>query len=195
MTEPQDAQPKYPSYPTAPATPPGQQPYPTGQPPIQGQHPPFQPYTPAADGKRPSAVTAAAWITIILSILSVIGAFTMLALTQDMIDYVRDHPKEFDIQASDLPADSDLKAAGMAVALILSVFAGIAILSAFAVLKRQAWARVILAILSGVAAIVAIPFTFGIVGLPWLAGAITVIVLLFTKTSSVWFNAPKEQLP
>ena len=188
MTEPQDPQNVPPSYP-------GPQPPPPGPQPPQYGAPTHQPgYLPQGDpNARPGTVTAAAWIAIVLSILSAAGSLTLFAFTQRMIDYVREHPEDFDTQGSEIPADGDLKAAAAGVAVILVIAAIFAIAMALATLKRQGWARIILVAMSIITAIVSLFFSIFLIGVPWLAGSITVIVLLFTNRANAWFRGGAQQ--
>lgn len=188
MTEPQDPQ-NLPPYP-------GQQPPAYGAPTYQpGAQPGYgSGFQPQADPNvRPGSVTAAAWISIVLSVLSAAGSLTIFAFTQRMIDYVREHPEDFDTQGSDIPADGDLKAAAAAVAAILVIAAILAIATAIATLKRQGWARIVLVAMSVVTALVSLFFSLFLVGVPWLAGSITVIVLLLSSRANAWFRGGGAQ--
>lgn len=194
MTEPQDPQ-NPPPYP-------GQQPPQYGAPTYEpGAQPGYGPGTQPAYGPgfqgdpsvRPGSVTAAAWISIVLSVLSAAGSLTIFAFTQRMIDYVREHPEDFDTQGSDIPADGDLKAAAAAVAAILVIAAILAIAMAIATLKRQGWARIVLVAMSVVTALVSLFFSLFLVGVPWLAGSITVIVLLLSSRANAWFRGSGAQ--
>lgn len=152
--------------------------------------PTYQPgYLPKTDPNvRPGTVTAAVWISIVLSVLGLLASLVLMAVTSRAVDYVIGHPGEFDVQSSDLPAAGDLRSTLIATAIILVIASAIAILAAFATLKRQGWARITLVVMSVLAALVSIPFSIGLVGLPWLAGSIAVIVLLFTGGANTWFR-------
>ncbi|MDQ3157097.1 MAG: hypothetical protein M3Q98_10295 [Actinomycetota bacterium] len=183
MTEPQDPQnlPPYPAAPPPPASPYGA---PTYQPGNQPQGDP---------NARPGTVTSAAWIAIVLSVLGLLGSLGIMAVTSRAVDYVIEHPEEFDAQASDMPAASDLRSVLTVFAAIFIVASVIGILAAFATLKRQGWGRILLVVMSTLAALVSIPFSLGLVGLPWLAGSIAVIVLLFTNHANAWFRGGVQQ--
>jgi len=191
MTDPQNPQSGLPPYPGQPAPPSG-----TAGPPA----PPYGAPTyqtgsqPQGDPNvRPGAVTAAAWITIVLSALSLITFLGLLSVTSRFVDYVFEHPEDFDVQTTDLPEAADLSSALSVLSVIFIVISAIGILVAFATLKRQGWARIVLAILSTLTALVSILPSLLLVGLPWLAGSITVIVLLFTRRSNVWFQGSRTQ--
>lgn len=190
MTEPQDPQStpqNYPSYPgqqpESAAAPGGPAPYPTGA-------YPQQPGVQAEPGKRPGSVTAAGWITILLSFLSALTAAALFAATSRAVDYVYDHPDQLEINPADLPAArGDFEAAIFGIAGVLLVIALIGILLGFAVLKRQGWARILLIATSALTALVGLIASFGIVGIPWLVGSIAVIVLLLGSRAGAWFKA------
>lgn len=176
MTEPQDRQNNLPTYPGPPAAPPGS--------------PSYQPgFVPPGDpNARPGTVTAAAWITIGLSVLGLLGSLALMSVTSRAVDYVIEHPDEFDVQSSDLPAAGELRSVLTSIAVVFIVAAALAIIAAIGTLKRQSWARISLVILSAFAALISIPFSLGVIGLPWLAGTIAVIVLLFTNRANIWFR-------
>jgi len=129
----------------------------------------------------------------VLSALSLITFLGLLSVTSRFVDYVFEHPEDFDVQTTDLPEAADLSSALSVLSVIFIVISAIGILVAFATLKRQGWARIVLAILSTLTALVSILPSLLLVGLPWLAGSITVIVLLFTRRSNVWFQGSRTQ--
>lgn len=181
MTEPQAPQPSYPSYPGSQPTPPG--------------FPGYYPGAPSLGDPnvRPGSVTAAGWIAIILSGLGLIGSLALLSVTSRAVDYVIEHPEELDVQAGDLPAAADLRAVISVFAVVLIVASVAGILVAIATLKRQGWARIALVVFSGLTAFPALIFSLALIGVPWLAGTIAVIVLLFTSKANAWFRAGGTQ--
>lgn len=185
MTEPHDPQQSLPPYPG----PPPAAPY--------GGPPAYQPgIVPQGDpNARPGSVTAAAWISIALSATGLIFSLVVISLTSRMVNYVIDHPEDFDVQSSDLPTADDLRSALTGIAVFSIVASVIAIVVALATLKRQSWARIALTVLSALTAMVSIPLSLGLVGLPWLAGSIAVIVLLFTHRSNTWFRGSGTAQP
>ncbi|MGZ5372583.1 MAG: hypothetical protein ACXWXF_04680 [Aeromicrobium sp.] len=180
MTEPQPPQPHSPPYQGPPAAPYGT---PTYQ---AGSQPQVDP------NARPGTVTAAAWISIGLSAVSLLASLALLSVSSRAVDYVFEHPEDFNVQASDLPTASDLRAGLNVFAATMIVLAMIGILAAFATLKRQGWSRILLVILAALTALVSIPFSLVFIGLPWLAGSIAVIVLLFTNRANAWFLGSGE---
>lgn len=191
MTEPQNPQSGLPPYPGPPAPP-----YGSAAPPAPPYGAPTYPSGSQPQGDpnvRPGAVTAAAWITITLSVLSLISFLGLLSVTSRAVDYVFEHPDEFDLQTTDLPDAADVSSALSVFAVIFIIVSAIGILVAFATLKRHGWARIVLVILSTFTALVSILFSLALVGIPWLAGSITVIVLLFTHRSNVWFRGSRTQ--
>ena len=168
--------------------------YPGPQPPQYGA-PTHQPgFQPQGDpNARPGTVTAAAWIAIVLSILGLLGSLGVMAATSSAVDYVIEHPEEFDVQSSDMPAAGDIRSVLTVFAAIFIVASVIAILTAFATLKRQGWGRILLVVMSTLAALVSILFSLVLIGLPWLAGSIAVIVLLFTNRANAWFRGGAQQ--
>lgn len=183
MTEPQPPQPNPLPHSGPPATPYGAPPFQAG----------FQPQV--DPNARPGTVTAAAWISIGLSVVSLLASLALLSVSSRAVDYVFEHPEDFNVQVSDLPAASDLRAALNVFAATMIVVAVIGILAAFATLNRQGWARILLVILSALTALVSILFSLAFIGLPWLAGSIAVIVLLFTDRANTWFHGSGDQQP
>lgn len=183
MTEPQNPQQSLPPHPGTPVAPPGGAAY--------------QP-APVAQGDpnvRPGTVTAAAWISLALSALGLLSALFLISVTSRVVNYVIEHPEELDIQSSDLPTADEGRAALTGLAVIIIAASTLAIFLAIAVLKRQRWARIALVIMSALTALVSIPFSLAAIGLPWLAGSITVIVLLFTDRANRWFQGSGNQRP
>lgn len=171
MTEPQDPQSSQPPYPGPPA-----QPY----------RPPFPQQT--DPNVRPGSVTAAAWIAIALSALGLAGSLALASVTTRAVQYVIDRPADFDLRSSDLPAAGDISATLNAFAFLFIVASIVGIVAAAATLKRQGWARIMLVVMSALTALVAIPFSLAVIGILWLAGSITVMVLLFTGNANAWFR-------
>ena len=203
MTEPQDPQPNYPTYPGATPTPPEAAPTPPGAGPVPPGMTPFPTDTPTHpaergpvyDGKRPGTVLAAGLITILLSLGTLITSIAIFVARTDAVnriqDYIRDHPADFNVKASDLPTDSEIRSTLTAFAVIFLVVAVIGIGLGIATLGRQNWARILLIIAASLTAIAAILPSLGLVGLPWLAGSIAVVVLLLTGKTKAWFAAAR----
>ena len=183
MTEPENPQSNLPPYPGAPTAPTGSPAYGSGF--LSEGNP----------NLRPGTVTAAAWITIALSVLSLLGSLTLMFVTSRAVDYVIEHPSEFELKSSDLPAAADLRSVLSGIAVVLIVASVLAIVAALGTLKRQAWGRISLVVLSALAALISIPFSLGLIGLPWLGGSIAVIVLLFTSRANIWFRSSEGRQP
>lgn len=161
--------------------------------PLDPQPPPASYPTTTPLDRRPGSVTAAAWIAMTLSIVGALCSLGLLGLSSNLVDYLRDNAADFNTTAADLPSDSDLKSAVVTMAVIVAAAALIAVATAVATLKRQPWARILLVILSGVSALIAIPMSFLLVGIPWLGGSIAIIALLFTGNANRWFAKSELQ--
>lgn len=139
-------------------------------------------------GGRPRTVTAAAWITIAMSVLTALGNLVALLALPRLMDYVRDHPDDVDLSAAQL---DDLDAAqgvlaGTAVVFILA--AVVACVLAVLVLRRRGWARIALVVLAALCVLVGIVgFLTALIGGLWVLAAGAVIVLLFTGGANAWF--------
>ena len=182
---------------------PGPTHYPYGQEPPQGdpygQQPsgPASPYgqqpawgtAPPAGDKRPATVTAAGWITIVFSGLTVallgLGVLVFLVARDDFVREIQDVPE---FQSSGIDPDT---AVGAVIAILgfLMLWALIALVLAVFVLRRSNVARILLVISSAVTVL------FSLLGLsggggsaPTLIAAIAVIVLLFVGGAGDWFN-------
>jgi hypothetical protein len=164
---------------------PGGQPYPYGQQSPYGQQPYGQ--QPGGD-RRPGTVTAAAWITIVLSaITAALFGFTGLGLfiARDQVITEMERVPEF--QDANIDADA---AVGVLVAVILGlvVWAIIAIVLAVLVMRRSNVARILLVISSAVVALFSLLGVTSGVSAVTLVAAIAVIVLLFVGGAGAWFK-------
>src|SRR5688572_20289549 len=164
---------------------PGGQPYPYGQQSPYGQQPYGQ--QPGGD-RRPGTVTAAAWITIVLSaITAVLFGFTGLGLfiARDQVITEMERVPEF--QDANIDADA---AVGVMVAVILGlvVWAIIAIVLAVLVLRRSNVARILLVVSSAVVALFSLLGVTSGVSVVTLVASIAVIVLLFVGGAGDWFK-------
>lgn len=193
MTEPQDPRPNYPVYPGASPTPPGSAPVQPSQGPPASY--PQQPGVVQQGGGRPGTVLAACLITIVLSGLTMITSAVIFAARNDVVrstqNYLRDNRNELNIKASDMPVDADIRSALTGVAVVFVIVGLIGVTLGIATLFGQNWARILLIVTSSLTAICAILPSLGFVGLPWLIGSITVIVLLLTGRAKEWFAAPR----
>ena len=184
-----------------PTNPYGQQsssPNPYGQPYGEQQAPqpygePQQPYgAPVApsgrDDSRPGTVTAAGWITIILSGLSaaLFGVVALLFLiARDSIVAELERLEGFD--QANLDPDSVV---GVMVAfmLVLVIWAVISLGLGIFVLRRSNVARILLVISSAVVAVVALLSITSVLSAVWLIAAIAVIAMLFVGGAGDWFK-------
>ena len=170
--------------------PPAGEPYPYGQQPY-GQQPYSQQYGsssgPGGD-RRPGTVTAAAWITIVLSaIVTLIFGLTTLGLIVARDQVITEMEKVPEFQEANIDADA---AVGVLVAVMLGfvIWSVIAIVLAVLVLRRSNVARILLVISAAVTALLSLlSITSGISFVPLLA-ALATIVLLFVGGASAWFN-------
>lgn len=175
-------QPHQPAYP-------GSQPYgtPAYGPPSGYPQPGYgRPYSPDI---RPATVTVAAWITIVLSALSVLAGLGAVLGGSALVEYMRDHPDEAGLSAADLRNLDDAKLGFAAAGVVLIFFSLVAIAVAVLVLKRHNWARVTLVVLAGITAVAGLAGTVtALFGALWLIGAIAVIVCLFAGGANAWFR-------
>lgn len=187
---------QYPTYPGAepPQQPAGQQPTPQQSPGMPGpmpggeaQAPPG--YGPPVPSKRPGSVTAASVISIILSSLTVLSGIALAVASGPINDYLRDNPDELQgINPSDQQDVLDVIEGALVGAAAFTVLIGvIGVVLGVLVLKPRQWARVMLAVGAGVTILVGLLMSLNLVGLPWLVGAIAVMVLLFQGRASDWF--------
>lgn len=172
--QPQYGQPQYPGY---------------GQQPGYGQ-PPY-PYAPQAMTRasdpdaRPGTVTAAAWITWVLSALT-LGLFLLAALAMsvsrdEMVDQIESTPEFRDLN---VPMDDVIAAVWVVLAITIFWSLAAMVLAWFAY-RRQNWARITLVVSAAVAALGSL-LTFP-VGLIHTLGAGAVIALLFMGGANEWY--------
>lgn len=171
---------------------PSGQPDPYGQPPV-GQPYGQQPYgAQPTEDRRPGTVTAAAWITIIFSAITVlIFGFTTLALVVARDQVITEMEKVPEFRDANIDADA---AVGVLVAVMLGlvIWGIIAIVLAVLVMRRSSVARILLVISSAVVALLSLlSLAGGGVSVVPLVAAIATIVLLFTGGAGDWF----KQLP
>jgi len=187
-----------PAYEPPPASDPQQGPaYPQGHPPYgsSGYDQP-SPYP----RKRPGIVTAAAVITMVMTVLTGLGwlllGIFMVAGGDTIIDEVRDDP--------DLRADLDdggitlsqlqdgITVFGV-IALVIGVLMLLVVWPAIGVLRGSGAARIIVAVLAGICTLVGLFFTVfgGGTGIPWALTGLLVVILLFVGDAGSWFAGKK----
>jgi len=161
----------------------GQQPYGYAQRPYGG--------VPARSGdKRPGTVTAAAWITIVFSVITgALFAFGGLGLLVARDEVIREMERVPEFQDANIDAES---AVGVLVVVLLGVviWCLVAAILAVFVLRRSNVARILLVISASVAAVFAlIGITSGFSLVP-LVACLATIVLLFVGGAGDWFKGP-----
>lgn len=168
------------------------------QPPSYGQYGYGQPSP--YPTRRPGTVTAAAWITIIMSALTgglwaLIG-IGLLAAGDSVSDGILDEP-----EGRQFLEDVDITAAqfrdGVEVAGVVGLVAGLLMLSAIIpavmVLRGSNAGRVLLTVCAAVSVLIGLFFTVtgAFFGLIWVVAAGAVIALLFVGEAGSWFAGKK----
>ena len=157
-----------------------------GQPSPYGQQPSYG-APPVHGDRRPGTVTAAAWITIVFSgLTAVLFGFAGLALLVARDQVITEMERVPEFQDAGIDADA---AVGVLVAFILGlvVWAVIALVLAFFVLRRSNVARILMVISSSVVALLSLlGITSGISAITLIASVAT-IVLLFVGGAGDWF--------
>ncbi len=185
-TNPYGQQPSTPNpYGQAYGEPQSPQPQPYGQQP----QPYGTPYSPSGGGdSRPGTVTAAGWITIVLSGLSaalfgIVGLLFLVA--RDSIVAELERVPEF--EQADLDPDSVV---GVMVAfmLVLVIWAVISLVLGIFVLRRSNVARILLVMSAAVVAVGSLLSITSGLSVVWLIGAIAVIAMLFVGGAGDWFG-------
>ncbi|GAA1915192.1 hypothetical protein [Nocardioides hwasunensis] len=180
--QPQQGSPygQQPSYGSPAGQPYGQQPY--GQPsygqPAYGQDP----------SRRPGTVTAAAWITIVLSALTA-GLFGLVGLAMIVArdQVITEMQKMPEVRDSGVDPEAAL-GASLAIVGGLAIWAIIAIVLAIFVLRRSNVSRILLVISSAVVVVLGLLGIASVISAVWLIGAVAVIVLLFVGGAGDWFK-------
>lgn len=153
------------------------------------QHQPYGgPVTTSGGDSRPGTVTAAGWITIVMSGLSaalfgIIGLLFLVARDQ----IVAEMEKVPEFQDANIEPDSVV---GVMVAFMLMVviWALISLVLGVFVLRRSNVARILLTISSAVVALGSLLSIASGLSAVWLIAAIAVIVLLFVGGAGDWFK-------
>ncbi|MGZ4437646.1 MAG: hypothetical protein ACXVW6_08400 [Nocardioidaceae bacterium] len=203
-TEPQ--QPQQPGQP--PAAQPGPWAYPFGSgpvPPQQTQLPPGAPYgypprpSTGGPGRRPASVTAAAWLTWIFAGLTV-GVYLLMlvmlvALKEQVLTAVRQDPSLDNLNIS----GNQLIAALWVVGVVVIFWCLSAMVLAFLAMRRMGWARVLLAVSSGIAALFSLfaTFTGAFFAILIAVACIATMVLMFLPDANAWFagRPPSRPMP
>lgn len=210
-TGPYGQQPGQPGPAVPPTPPPYSPPYGQGDGQAPQYQPPAAPYgspyappagypygvVPAGPDRRPSAVTAAAVITLSLSglsgVLGVILAVVGANKAQKMMEELS--KRGYDTSSF---TTHDLAVGFVVTGSVIAAASVIAIIAAVFVLRRSSAARIVLTVMAGLSiAISLLGITSGASAVT-LVGAIVVIVLLYRRASSAWFagrnGQPRAQL-
>jgi presenilin-like A22 family membrane protease len=180
----------------------GQQPEnPYGQPqqPIDpyGQQPAYgapYPQTTRDHDKRPGTVTAAGITTIVLAGLSfllyaVVALLTVVA-RDDMIDAIED---ELTADQRDQLGADQLATVLTVIVVVFAVWCLIAVFLGIFAMRRSNVARILLVISAVMTALISLLGITSGVSVVTLAGAVAVIVLLFTGGANDWFSRRRQQ--
>ena len=171
----------------------GQQPG-YGQQQSQGQYGYGQPSPYPA--RRPGTVTAAAWITIVMTVLTggvwLLIGIGLLAAGDSVSDGILDEPegRQF-LQDVDITVDQfrdGVEVAGI-VGLVFGLLMLLAIIPAVMVLRGSNAGRVLLTVCAAVSVLIGLFFTVtgAFFGLIWVVAAGAVIALLFVGEAGSWF--------
>lgn len=151
------------------------------------------PYAGVPD-RRPGTVTAASIITVVLSALAFLAgaASTLLIVVNrdSVVDEINKRVANDDIY-QDFSAD-ELANIATGVVAVVAVWALIALVLGVLTMKGHNWARITLVVSAAVTALVSLLSITSLVSFVTLAGAIAVIVLLFTGGAGAWFAARKN---
>ncbi|MEO6509785.1 MAG: hypothetical protein ABIO16_02255 [Nocardioides sp.] len=189
--DPYAAPPQQNPYGSAPQT--AQQPY--GQP--YGQQPPPGPLgdgldmygRPLGNDERPGGVTAAAWITMVLSGLSLLlYGFITLAMVIAKDDVTREIDKAIrDSNSTSTFSAEDAYGFVIGILLVVTIWCLIAVICGVFVLRRSNAARIVLVISAIVAGLLSLVGIQSVVSAVPLLACIAVVVLLFKRNARDWF--------
>ncbi|TNC42910.1 hypothetical protein [Mumia zhuanghuii] len=136
---------------------------------------------------RPVTVAMAAWVTIALSVLTILGWVLVAFGLEWMLDEMARNPGDFDLSASDIQSAQDNRALIYAMVVGFIAASVFAIVLSVLVLRRQAWARIALVVMSSLTIITGLGMILSVVALLWIVAAASVIILLFTGGANEWF--------
>ncbi|UAL29254.1 hypothetical protein K8W59_15985 [Nocardioides rotundus] len=176
----------------------GQPSYGQGQQPAYGQQPYGQQpgYGYASPDQRPGTVTAAGWITIVLSGLTALmlglSMIGVVVAREPMLDAMRNDPNVNSALEDQVTYDQ-ISGVILATLAVLTVWSIIAVILGVMVLRRSNAARILLVISAGVCAILTLISIAALVPALWTLAAIAVIVLLFVGGAGDWFKGRTQQ--
>jgi hypothetical protein len=181
---------------------PGQQPspggggsypgYPGGQPGYQQQQ--YGQSTHGGSGQRPGGVTAAAWITIIMSALTgilwlLLGLAMLVAGDEINDEFQKDEAVMAELDRAGVTPqqlEDGIQVFGI-VCMVIGLLMLAVIFLARGVLKGSNGARIGLVIASVLTILVGILFIGSVISILWIIAGIAVIVLLYVGDASRWF--------
>ena len=154
-----------------------------------GQQQPYGgPVATARGDSRPATVTAAGWITIVLSGLSAalfaVGALLFLVARDSFVDEMERVPE---FEQANIDPDS-IVGVMVAFMLLLVIWAVIAMVLGIFVLRRSNAARILLVISSVVTALGSLLLIASGISAVWLIASIAVVVMLFVGGAGDWFK-------
>ena len=149
---------------------------------------------PLGTDERPGGVTAAAWITIVLSGISfLLYGFITLAMLIAKDDVTREIDKAIrDSNSTTNFSAEDAYGFVVGILLVVTVWCLIACVLAVFVMRRSNAARILLVISAVVAALLSLLGIQSLVSAVPLLGAIAVVVLLFTGGANAWFGGRRR---
>jgi hypothetical protein len=149
-----------------------------------------RPLTRSASDGRPGTVTAAGWITLVMSGLTglLYGFITlaMIVAKDDVLEAIDD-----ELAKQGATGDFDAESAFgivLVVLAIMTIWCIIACVLAVFTMRRSKVARVLLIISSVVAALLSLVAIGSGISVVWLAGCVLVVIFLFVGGASQWFR-------
>lgn len=143
---------------------------------------------PSDPDRRPGSVTAAAVLTWVFGgIALVFSGFLLLSVLAARDEFIEELEQDERYRDVDISADTfaDAIAILSVVALVLSV---LAIVLATMAYKRSKAGRAGLIFVSALTAVLSLPLSLGVVGVPWLVASVATIVMLAGKAAGDWYN-------
>jgi len=149
---------------------------------------------PPVPQQRPGTVTAAAIVTIVMASLTgllwLIVGIAFAASRDQIEDALVSDPQWASLNVSTEDLDT-FSSALIGIAFAIVLLCVVAIVLAIQVLRGRNWARIILVIMSGLTAVLALLMVFGQawIAVVWLVAAAAVVALLFAGGAGAWFDA------
>ncbi len=150
---------------------------------------------PATADKRPGTVTTAAVLAIVGSLVGLLLGLVLMAGLSLESGTIADQVRQ-DSNFGQLGWDVDrVLSALWVMSAVLVAWSAIAIVLAVLVLRRQRWARVLLALSAGATALLSLIAILSLVSAITLLMAVATVVLLFTGGANDWFAGRHRQAP